>query len=60
MLSCGYLVILFQVFSYVLFNAFSDAVYICLFESITGEQFEKADVDSIAERIEKNVTEYLK
>ena len=34
--------------------------YMELFESITGEQFEKADVDSIAERIEKNVTEYLK
>ena len=34
--------------------------YMELFESITGEKFEKADVDSIAERIEKNVTEYLK
>ena len=34
--------------------------YMELFESITGEKFEKIDVDSIAERIEKNVTEYLK
>ena len=34
--------------------------YMELFESITGEKFEKADVDSIAERIERNVTEYLK
>ena len=34
--------------------------YMELFESITGEKFEKVDVDSIAERIEKNVTEYLK
>ena len=33
--------------------------YMELFESITGEKFVKADVDSIAERIEKNVTEYL-
>ena len=34
--------------------------YMELFENITGEKFEKADVDSISERIEKNVTEYLK
>ena len=34
--------------------------YMELFESITGEKFVKADVDSIAERIERNVTEYLK
>ena len=34
--------------------------YMELFESITGEKFEKADVNSIAERIEKNVCEYLK
>ena len=34
--------------------------YMELFESITGEKFEKADVDSIAERIEKNVCDYLK
>ena len=34
--------------------------YMELFENITGEKFVKADVDSIAERIEKNVTEYLK
>ena len=34
--------------------------YMELFENITGEKFEKADVDSIAERIEKNVCDYLK
>ena len=34
--------------------------YMELLENITGEKFVKADVDSIAERIEKNVTEYLK
>ena len=34
--------------------------YMELFENITGEKFVKADVASIAERIEKNVTEYLK
>ncbi|MBR5193337.1 MAG: phosphoribosylaminoimidazolesuccinocarboxamide synthase [Bacteroidaceae bacterium] len=34
--------------------------YMELFENITGEKFVKADVDSIADRIEKNVTEYLK
>ena len=34
--------------------------YMELFENITGEKFEKADVNSISERIEKNVTEYLK
>ena len=34
--------------------------YMELFENITGEKFVNADVDSIAERIEKNVTEYLK
>ena len=34
--------------------------YMELFENITGEKFVKADVDSIAARIEKNVTEYLK
>ena len=34
--------------------------YMELFENITGEKFEKADVASIAERIEKNVCEYLK
>ena len=33
--------------------------YMELVESITGEKFVKADVDSISERIEKNVTEYL-
>ena len=33
--------------------------YMELFESITGEKFVKADVESISERIEKNVTEYL-
>ncbi len=34
--------------------------YMELFEHITGEKFVKADTDNIAERIEKNVTEYLK
>ena len=34
--------------------------YMELFENITGEKFVKADVDSIAARIEKNITEYLK
>jgi phosphoribosylaminoimidazole-succinocarboxamide synthase len=34
--------------------------YMELFENITGEKFVKADVESIADRIEKNVTEYLK
>ena len=34
--------------------------YMELFENITSEKFVKADVDSIAARIEKNVTEYLK
>lgn len=34
--------------------------YIELYESITGEKFEKADVSNIKERIEKNVLEYLK
>ena len=33
--------------------------YIELFEHITGESFVKADTSHIAERIEKNVTEYL-
>jgi len=34
--------------------------YMELFENITGEKFVKADVDSISERIEKNVCDYLK
>jgi phosphoribosylaminoimidazole-succinocarboxamide synthase len=34
--------------------------YIELFENITGEGFDKADVNNIVSRIEKNVTEYLK
>jgi phosphoribosylaminoimidazole-succinocarboxamide synthase len=34
--------------------------YIELFENITGECFERADVSNILERIEKNVKEYLK
>ncbi len=33
--------------------------YIELFENITGEKFEKANVDNISERIEKNVNQYL-
>lgn len=39
-------------------NSISDR-YIELFEHITGESFVKADTDHIAERIEKNVTDYL-
>ena len=34
--------------------------YIELYEHITGEKFLKEDTSNIAERIEKNVTEYLK
>ena len=34
--------------------------YIELFENITGETFDKADVANITGRIEKNVVEYLK
>ena len=34
--------------------------YIELYEHITGEKFVKEDISNIAERIEKNVTEYLK
>lgn len=34
--------------------------YIELFENITGECFERADVSNILERIERNVKEYLK
>lgn len=34
--------------------------YIELYEQITGEQFIKADVSNIAQRIEKNVLDYLK
>lgn len=33
--------------------------YIELYENITGEKFEKADVSNIHKRIEKNVLEYL-
>lgn len=34
--------------------------YMELFEHITGEKFAKADTDGLAERIEKNVSEFLK
>ena len=34
--------------------------YIELFENITGEAFDKADIANITARIEKNVVEYLK
>ena len=37
-----------------------DRRYIELYEHITGEKFVKEDTSNIAERIEKNVTEYLK
>ena len=39
-------------------NSISDR-YIELFEHITGEPFVKADTDHLAERIEKNVMDYL-
>lgn len=44
-------------------DAYIDTVsdrYIELFENILGEQFVKADISNINERIEKNVLEYLK
>ncbi len=34
--------------------------YIELFENISGEAFDRADVSNITARIEKNITEYLK
>ena len=34
--------------------------YIELYEHITGESFDKANVENITGRIEKNITEYLK
>lgn len=34
--------------------------YIELFENISGEAFNRADISNIKERIEKNITEYLK
>jgi phosphoribosylaminoimidazole-succinocarboxamide synthase len=34
--------------------------YIELYEHITGEKFVKADTSNVAERIEKNITNYLK
>jgi phosphoribosylaminoimidazole-succinocarboxamide synthase len=34
--------------------------YIELFENISGESFDKADIADITSRIEKNVVEYLK
>ena len=40
-------------------NQVSDR-YIELYESITGDKFVKADVNSVIDRIEKNVNEYLK
>ncbi|WP_439183757.1 phosphoribosylaminoimidazolesuccinocarboxamide synthase [Carboxylicivirga taeanensis] len=40
-------------------NEVSDR-YIELYESITGDKFEKADVSQVVDRVEKNVTEYLK
>ena len=43
-------------------DAYIDTVserYIELFENITGETFEKADVSNIQDRIEANVLEYL-
>ena len=34
--------------------------YIELFENISGESFDRADVSNITSRIEQNVVEYLK
>ena len=34
--------------------------YIELYEQITGEKFVKANTENISERIEKNITAYLK
>jgi len=34
--------------------------YIELFENITGDQFVKANIENVTERIEKNVTNYIK
>ena len=34
--------------------------YIELFENITGDSFEKSNIDQIQDRIEKNVTDFLK
>jgi len=34
--------------------------YIELYENITGEKFERANIENITERIEKNVLEYLR
>jgi phosphoribosylaminoimidazole-succinocarboxamide synthase len=34
--------------------------YIELYESITGERFEKADISNVATRIERNILNYLK
>lgn len=39
-------------------NSVSDR-YIELYENILGENFEKADINNVASRIEKNVTEFL-
>lgn len=33
--------------------------YIELFENITGDRFVKADINDVAKRIEKNITEYI-
>ena len=33
--------------------------YIELYESITGDKFEKADASDALNRVEKNITEYL-
>ncbi|NSW93106.1 MAG: phosphoribosylaminoimidazolesuccinocarboxamide synthase, partial [Bacteroidales bacterium] len=33
--------------------------YIELYENITGEKFERADIENISERIEKNCLEFL-
>jgi len=34
--------------------------YIELYESITGDKFQRADISAVGARIEKNVNDYLK
>lgn len=44
-------------------EAYCDSVserYIELYERVVGKPFEKADLSNLAERIEKNITEYLR
>ena len=43
----------------ILINSISQR-YIELYEKITGLSFKKASIDNIQQRIQKNVSEYLK